>query len=196
MSKKPKARPSASKHRSRTVSSDERALFLDAVGEVDPVGTPNVAPVDTPKPPPRPRPQDDFETLMTSGGQLSDGFARDLDLVEQGETLLYVRPGMQKNLVRRLRRGQFSRSGSLDLHGMTTEQARQAIGRFIAEHREDARRCVRIVHGKGNRSVDQRPVLKQMVNHWLPQRDDVLAFCSAPEHDGGTGAVYVLLRKP
>lgn len=189
-------RATPSKRRQEQVSSDELALFLEAVGEVDPVGGQDVAPLEGPKPPPRPRPQEDFETMMKPGAELSDGFARELALVEQGDTLLYVRPGVQKNLLRKLRRGQFSRSGSLDLHGMTTEEARLAIGRFLAEHREDARRCVRIVHGKGNRSVDQRPVLKQMVNHWLPQRDDVLAFCSAPEHDGGTGAIYVLLRKP
>ncbi len=191
MSKRRPSRPS----KPAPISSDDRALFLDAIGEVDPVRGQDTPLPDGPKPPPRPRPQADFETIVRQGDDLSDGFARELALIEQSDSLLYVRPGVQKSLLRKLRRGQFSRSGSLDLHGMTADEARLAIGRFLAEHREDARRCVRIVHGKGHRSADQRPVLKQMVNHWLPQRDDVLAFCSAPDNDGGTGAIYVLLRK-
>jgi DNA-nicking Smr family endonuclease len=56
--------------------------------------------------------------------------------------------------------------------------------------------CIRIIHGKGKRSRNNKgPVIKTKVNHWLRQRDDVLAFCSARPIDGGTGAIYVLLRR-
>ena len=61
--------------------------------------------------------------------------------------------------------------------------------------RAAGKRCVRIVHGKGLSSEGKLPVLKVKVNSWLRQKDDVLAFCSARPQDGGTGAVYVLLKK-
>ena len=57
-------------------------------------------------------------------------------------------------------------------------------------------RCAHIIHGKGYRSGERQPVLKRKVNYWLRLRPDVLAFCSATPRDGGTGAVYVLLRNP
>jgi DNA-nicking Smr family endonuclease len=94
-----------------------------------------------------------------------------------------------------LRRGQFRVSAVLDLHGMTVTMARHALITFIHTARRDNMTCVRIIHGKGNGSRHKGPVLKQKVNHWLRQRDDILAFCSSRPIDGGTGAVYVLLRR-
>lgn len=179
------------------VSEADRALFLDAIGDVEPVAADHLPP-EPARPAPRRRQQPGFDDLIESAfgslDPLSDGFAQEAQ-IEQGESISYIRPGAQKALLRKLRRGQFSRSASLDLHGMTIDEARVAISRFIASQRHDARCCIRIVHGKGYRSAQQRPVLKNMLNHWLPQRDDVIAFCSAPVHDGGTGAVYVLLKK-
>jgi len=176
------------------ISDDDLQLFLEAVGEVEPVGG---AELDLQAQAPRPRglrPRDVHQERFDS--LLSDGPLDDADDIEHGETLTYLRPGMQSSTLRKLRRGQYSIGASLDLHGMTVEQAREAIGRFLFEQRQGAHRCVRIVHGKGNRSAHRGPVLKRMVNRWLPQRDDVLAFCSAPRHDGGTGVVYVLLKAP
>jgi DNA-nicking Smr family endonuclease len=85
-------------------------------------------------------------------------------------------------------------AAELDLHGMTSELARSALREFMAECRRRDHRCVRIIHGKGRGSSNRGPVLKGKVNRWLRQRDDVLAFCSARPVDGGTGALYVLLR--
>jgi len=176
----------------KTLLTDEDLqLFLDAVGEVEPVGG---AEQDIRPSPPKPRKprilqdNEDFARCL-----LSDGLLDETD-IEYGETLTYLRPGIQQSVLRKLRRGQYSIGGSLDLHGMTVDEARAAISVFLAEQRLGPRRCVRIVHGKGNRSAHRGPVLKRMVNRWLPQRDDVLAFCSALPHDGGTGAVYVLLK--
>lgn len=78
---------------------------------------------------------------------------------------------------------------------MTVTTARESLGEFLRRARRDSLGCVRIVHGKGNGSRQRGPVLKQKVNHWLRQRDEVLAFCSARPVDGGTGAIYVLLRR-
>jgi DNA-nicking Smr family endonuclease len=114
--------------------------------------------------------------------------------VETGEELLFARPGLQHGVLRKLRRGQYSHGAELDLHGMTVVIARQALALFLSECQHDGIRNVRIIHGKGNGSLRQQPILKSKVNHWLRQRNEVLAFCSARPIDGGTGALYVLLR--
>ncbi|QGT79102.1 DNA mismatch repair protein MutS [Guyparkeria halophila] len=171
------------------IDPEDRALFLDAVGPVDPIEDERVEP-ERPRVSARPRPEADFDQMVDAFG------VSDLaDAPEQGEQVQYVRPGVQKAILRKLKRGGYSVSASLDLHGLTVEQARQEVGDFIRSERGQMRRCVRIVHGKGYRSADGQPVLKTRLNRWLPQRDDVVAFCSAPPHDGGTGALYVLLRR-
>ncbi len=116
--------------------------------------------------------------------------------VETGEELLYTRPGLQHNLMRKLRRGQYVTRAELDLHGMTAAEARPALADFIARCQARDLRCVRIIHGKGLSSPDRKPVLKSRVNAWLQRSDAVLAFCSARPRDGGTGALYVLLKRP
>ncbi len=113
---------------------------------------------------------------------------------EAPEFLEFRRPGIQLRLFRDLQRGLIEPEASLDLHGMRVDDARRALGRFLDQSLKARRRCVRIIHGKGRRSGGQ-PVIKQRVNQWLPQRREVLAFCSAPRWDGGTGAAYVLLSR-
>jgi DNA-nicking Smr family endonuclease len=115
--------------------------------------------------------------------------------VETGEELLFVRPGLQHTVIRKLRRGHYVVEAELDLHGHTVSEARERIALFLHQARAMDKRCVRIIHGKGKSSEGKLPVLKGKVNSWLRQKDEVLAFCSATPSDGGTGAVYVLLRK-
>ena len=118
-----------------------------------------------------------------------------LDL-ETGEEISFIRPGLQHRTIRKLRRGEFRISAELDLHGLNVEASRTALASFLVNCQAENRRCVRIIHGKGLSSRSKGPVLKQMVNRWLRQRKEVLAFTSAIPKHGGTGAVYVLLRKP
>ena len=114
--------------------------------------------------------------------------------LETGEELSFLRPGLQQKLLRKLRRGQFSVAAELDLHGMTANEAYAAVGEFLKRARTRNARCVRIIHGKGNGSLHKLPVLKAKIGGWLRRRDEVLAYCSARPVDGGTGAVYVLLK--
>lgn len=109
--------------------------------------------------------------------------------------LLYCRPGVQRRVMRRLRRGQIRADDSLDLHGMRVHQAANAMDTFLSECMDQGFRCVRIIHGKGFGSGGGRSVLKENVARWLELREEVVAFSSAPPADGGTGAVYVLLRR-
>jgi len=171
------------------IDPEDRALFLDAVGPVEPVEDHRVEP-ERPRPSARPRRDPGFDEMVDDVG-----FSDLAEAPEHGEQVQYVRPGVQKAILRKLKRGSYSVSASLDLHGLSVEQARLEVAAFVRHERGEVRRCVRIVHGKGHRSADGQPVLKTLLNRWLPQRDDVVAFCSAPPHDGGTGALYVLLRR-
>jgi DNA-nicking Smr family endonuclease len=117
----------------------------------------------------------------------------DLD-VESGEELRFRREGVPESVLRRLRQGAYAVRDEIDLHGLTQDEARQALGAFLAEAVLHRRRCVRVIHGKGRGSGQRGPVLKSAVNRWLRRHDDVFAFCSARRNDGGTGAAYVLLR--
>lgn len=114
--------------------------------------------------------------------------------VQPGEFLHFARGGVQDRLIRKLRRGLIVQQAEVDLHGLTIRQAWECLDEFIAEGRARGLRCVRVVHGKGYRSGARGPVLKSAVNSWLRHNHDVIAFVSARSIDGGTGAVYVLLR--
>jgi DNA-nicking Smr family endonuclease len=109
--------------------------------------------------------------------------------------LWFHRPGLQHLLLRKLRRGRLPVGAELDLHGMIVAEARVAVDRFLVEAGEFGSRCERIIHGKGKLAAERRPVLKGLLNRWLRERDEVLAFSSARPEDGGTGAVHVLLRR-
>lgn len=111
-----------------------------------------------------------------------------------GERLSFRRNHVSQRLLRRLARGSYAIEDELDLHGMTVDEAGVALRSFFARCRDHGSGCVRIVHGKGLGSGPRGPVLKSHVNAWLQRRDDVLAFVSARIVDGGTGAVYVLLK--
>jgi DNA-nicking Smr family endonuclease len=109
-------------------------------------------------------------------------------------SLSFHRAGIRDQMMRRLRRGLIPSEDELDLHGLTQTEARDRLADFIAHSRNAGRRCVRVVHGKGYRSGARGPILKTAVNLWLRRHLDVMAFTSAKAIDGGTGAVYVLLR--
>ena len=170
---------------------EERDLFLSSVGPVKPLVHDRIEPI-LARPPARAifRERDEQEVLRDL---LSDNF--DPGELETGEELWYARGGLQHRTLKRLRRGQFALQAECDLHGLTVVEARQALGSFLHECLARDFHCVRIVHGKGHGSHQRIPILKTKVGGWLRQRDEVLAYCSARPVDGGTGAVYVLLKK-
>lgn len=178
--------------KTRKISPADRDLFRNTVGHVEPVQSPARVKPDKPRPQPEPH-----QTRQSEREALREMAQGDTDMaeIETGEELLYKRPGVQSQLLRRLRRGQFVVEAELDLHGLTTAMAKRELADFLRACHHGNRRCVRIIHGKGRGSPDGRPVLKMHVNHWLQLRDEVLAFCSARNADGGTGALYVLLRQ-
>jgi DNA-nicking Smr family endonuclease len=106
----------------------------------------------------------------------------------------FLRRGLGTDILTKLRRGHWSVRGELDLHGLNSEEARAVLADFLVAARQQGDRCVRVIHGKGLTSPNREPVLKGKVRRWLAQWDDVLAYCEAPQHAGGGGAVLILLR--
>lgn len=171
------------------ITEADAALFREAIGPVrklDPVpSAPRPAP---PSPEARSFKRDEEEAL-----QLSREFPFEVAPEVSGELLEYLRDGFPPKLLKRLKRGHFSVQDEIDLHRMTRSQAETVLRGFLSNSKRHGRRCLRIVHGKGLRSGEAGPVLKAMVDRFLRLRGDVLAFASAPERDGGSGAVVVLL---
>lgn len=169
---------------------DEVSLFRRAVAGTRPLSDSRAEP-DRKRPPPRAR----FRRRDEQAA-LEESLQANVDELEMasGERLQFRRPEIGQRTLRRLARGSFSVQAEIDLHGMTAVQAEAALQDFINHSLRNNLRCIRIVHGKGLGSGYGGPVLKVKVNGWLRRWRDVLAFASARQVDGGTGAVYVLLR--
>jgi DNA-nicking Smr family endonuclease len=138
------------------------------------------------------------ELVMRQLDDLVHGVA-DFDFTDTSEYIEAIQKGVDRRLLRRLRRGEFSCQAHLDLHGLNRREARDKVGEFIKESVLRSRKCVLIVHGRGHGSKDNIPVLKTKLAAWLTRGaigKKVLAYTSAKPYDGGTGAVYVLLRTP
>ena len=182
----------ARKRNSDKTSDEDVSLFRRLMGDAKPLQQPEIAPEHRPKVTPRARfaRQDEREVLRES-------LEADIDESESGagESLRFQRPSVGRRTMRKLARGNFSVQDEIDLHGMTVPEAKDALHDFMGECELRRYTCVRIVHGKGLGSGNRGPVLKSKVNKWLRQWNEVLAFVSARQIDGGTGAVYVLLRK-
>jgi DNA-nicking Smr family endonuclease len=142
------------------------------------------------------RVSDDAEVLA----ELADLCGGDgpFDIADTDEYIEGLADGIDRRLLKRLRAGDYAVQAHVDLHGLTREEARDRVARFLLDSRRAGRRCVLIVHGRGNHSKDSIPVLKQAVRSWLERGQiarTVLAFATARPSDGGAGAVYVLLRR-
>lgn len=171
---------------------DPLALFRHVVGDAAPLPDRKRAVLDKPLPPPRPlkREQDEADALRESiAAPLS--FQDRLDV---GDESVHLRDGIPRRVLTDLRRGRWVVQDQLDLHGLTRDTARGALSAFLAHALEQGYRCVRLIHGKGLGSPGREPVLKHLSRGWLMQRAEILAFCQARPHDGGEGALLILLR--
>lgn len=170
----------------------ERRLFEIAVGPVQRLAPNGRATPARPRPEPRPLQRERDEAAVMREA-LSDEFDVET-LLHTDELLSYRRPGLGPDVVRKLREGRWAIQGAIDLHGLRTDEAREALGRFIRESHQHGLRCLRVVHGKGLGSPGRTPVLKGRVLRWLVQKKEVLAFVQARPAEGGAGALVVLLR--
>ncbi len=116
------------------------------------------------------------------------------DWLDSGDEPTFLRPGLSRQVLRKLRSGAWVIQDELDLHGLDRHQAREALAGFLASCTRRGVRCVRVIHGKGLGSKNREPVLKTKVKQWLAQREEVLAYCQARPVDGGSGALVMLLK--
>jgi len=175
---------------------DECAIFREAIGEVSPVrGKHQVA-----LPPPQVDlsrvPNDDAEALAELYALVeSEG---PIELSDSDEYIEGAIPSFDRKTLRKLRAGDFAVQAHLDLHGCTREEAKTLLARFVEDSRRNGKRLVLVVHGRGLHSKDHVPVLKESMRSWLSHGrigKQVLAYATARPHDGGAGAVYLLLRR-
>jgi DNA-nicking Smr family endonuclease len=177
---------------------DER-LFHEAMADVAPLGDePNrfVTLPNTDRRPAHPAPDDELETLARLTDLVSGSAV--LDITFSDEFIEGTVQGLDPGLMRRLKRGEFPLQNYIDLHGLTRQEAQEKVTDFILESYRAGLRCVLVVHGRGHNSENHLPILKERLPHWLtrgPARKIVLAFSTARPYDGGTGALYILLRK-
>ncbi len=169
---------------------DDADLFREAVRDVKPLAFDAPAAEPARRPPPKAR-----FTRADRYAVLQESLYADTGDPElaSGEELIFAREGIQKTVLRKLRRGQYRVQAEIDLHGLTVAEAKEAVRTFLAMALERQFRCVRIVHGKGLRSGHRGPVLKSAISGVLRRVAPVLAYVSARQVDGGTGALYVLL---
>jgi len=170
----------------------EKNLFVRAVGAVTTLDhAPRVDLSPMPAPPlAQQQIRDDINVLRES---LSDDFDVST-LLDTDDELSYRSQGIGTDVTQKLRKGHWSLQGQIDLHGLRSDEAREALGQFIRDASKRGWRCVRVVHGKGLGSPGKTPVLKSKVQRWLVQKTEVLAFVQAKGSEGGAGALVVLLK--
>jgi DNA-nicking Smr family endonuclease len=170
----------------------EKNLFIRAVGAVTTLDhAPRVSLSPQPaKPLAQQQHLDDVNVLRES---LSDDFDVST-LLDTDDELSYRSKGIGTDVTQKLRKGHWSLQGQIDLHGLRSDEAREALGQFIRDATKRGWRCVRVVHGKGLGSPGKTPVLKSKVQRWLVQKTEVLAFVQAKGSEGGAGALVVLLK--
>lgn len=174
------------------MSDDDTNLFRRAMADAKPLR----AETRVAKPSKKPKPKAKFARAEEQQ-VLRDSMLDDIDTMESdnAHNLRFQRQSVGRRTMRKLARGRFSIQAEIDLHGMTVAEAKPRLADFIEYCASNGQLCVRIVHGKGLGSGERGPVLRNSVNHWLRKWDSVLAFVSARQVDGGTGAVYVLLER-
>ncbi|MFH7805995.1 MULTISPECIES: Smr/MutS family protein [unclassified Acinetobacter] len=173
---------------------DDFALFQKQMQGVKKIDTGNIAKLERAS-----KKKPDAQTLakraaatgpmQTDEAELSDTQAM-LNPVASQATLSYRIATLQHKVFEDLKAGNLRWFEAVDLHGCTVEEARVAVLQIIQMAKDENQNVIKIVHGKGPEAI-----LKTYVNGWLRQHRDVLAFVSAPEKQGGTGAVLVLLKR-
>ena len=187
------ARAAAEAQRARdpAVVDTARTLFAATVGPVHPLRPQRRAEPHRPRPPAWPRQREADERAALRESMSDEVDVESLLLTDDG--LSFRRPGIGADVVVQLRRGRWVIQTQIDLHGLTRDEARDALAGFVRDTARRGQRCVRVVHGKGHGSPGRQPVLKSRVQRWLAQCSAVVAFAQASGPQGGAGALIVLL---
>lgn len=174
----------------KKITLEDIALFRDAVKNVTPLTISKKRLVTKTKPKPTVRSKK-VQEITYEEYPFTDHLQ---ETVSYDEKLFFANSNIRSTQLRALRQGKLAYTATLDLHGMTIPVARSALNHFLEKCTKTKQRCVLIIHGKGRLQLEGTPKLKNQINNWLKQHPAILAFCSAQARDGGTGAVYVLLK--
>jgi DNA-nicking Smr family endonuclease len=169
----------------------EKDLFARAIGATEPLRRKAAVPL-APEPPAPIPVQHQLDEQRVLRESLSDEFDV-TTLLDVDDAMSFRRPGIGTEVTARLRKGEWSIQAQVDLHGLRSDEAREALGGFIRNAHKQGLRCVRVVHGKGLGSPGKQPVLKTKAQRWLIQKNEVIAFVQAKPAEGGAGALVVLL---
>jgi DNA-nicking Smr family endonuclease len=186
--------PSSSKN-----SQNELSSFAEAMSGVTPLPQGKKRNIRSQGDHPRPThpPPDDEKEAMDHLRELIRGSV-EMDISFTDEYIEGCVKGLNRKTIKQLKRGELPFQDFLDLHGFTKQEAEVEVREFLIRSYKLGLRCVLIVHGRGLNSPDSLPVIKEGLPRWLgqgPVRKIVLAFATARPYDGGTGAIYVLLRR-
>lgn len=175
-----------------SLSDDDKALFQEHMRHVKPLkeSTPKEVHKKTPAPIKK------KSTYTPSAPIEKNYFLSDYisEPVQSHSVISYAQASLPNKRFKALKNGQIPWEARLDLHGLHSEKAKETLCHFINKQMKLGKRCILIIHGKGGHE-GAPPVIKNLINRWLPQIDEVLAFHSALARDGGHGALYVLLKK-
>jgi DNA-nicking Smr family endonuclease len=175
-------------------TNDPATLFRAAVGDTRPLTASARLEINAPRPAPVPR-QRQLDEEAALAESLTQGLGFE-DRIDSGEEDAFLRPGLRRRILTDLRRGRWTAQDKIDLHGLNRDEARTALSHFLTTALTQGKRCIRVIHGKGLGSPGGISILKQLSRSWLAQREEILAFCQPNPHEGGAGALLVLLRAP
>lgn len=171
------------------LTEEEKKLFRETVGPVKKVSVP------TPPPPAKRIVKTKVRQPVFEESRLLSTSSH-LEPVSGEDQLFFAREGVAPKTLRQLKKGLLRCEETLDLHHLTIAEAEGILHEFLEACFKHGLRHVNIIHGKGFSTRNPTPILKNQVNNWLRNHPSVLAFCSAQNKDGGTGAVYILLKRP
>ncbi len=193
-----KAATNSAHHDKPKQDNDDELLFSSAMAGVEPMTGRKEFTPPAPSIPTGPSPvEQEEQEVMDELRKLVDGQSR-FSIHETDEAISGLAEGVDPQLLDRLKAGEFSIQDHLDLHGLSRQEARPRVEAFLSRALGHGMRCVLIIHGRGHRSKDKKPVLKPALKNWFLRsglRKSILAFCTARVCDGGAGAIYVLLKK-
>ena len=180
----------------KEANDQDRELFRRVVKDAVPLVRAPTANVRRAPPQPHPAHRDADEQAALAASQLAlypSPMSWDIGADIEDEQS-YLRAGVSPDLLRKLRRGQWTINAEIDLHNHNQDEAHEALLEFMRKARAADWRCLRIIHGKGLSSHQKIPVLRNKVRRWLQLKDEVLAYCEPRPNGGGSGAVLVLLK--
>ncbi|PHS71281.1 MAG: DNA mismatch repair protein MutS [Cycloclasticus sp.] len=173
----------------RPSSNNDSDLFKQSMGDVKPLNSDNQNTLDNK---PKPKPIKKHFSEQSAHNEIT---CESTNNIQSDDILFYAQHGIQNKTIRQLKRGAIPIDDKVDLHGLNKQEATNMLQEFLAYQIEQRQRCILLIHGKGIGSLNNRPTLKNLVFNILKNEPTVLAFSSAQARDGGTGALYVLLKR-